>query len=101
LRLDAGQRHGRGQRALGIGVRLEAAGGGGLGVGLVALRVQRRLAALGRSERDVGAGVLENVIRRGELFEPEAGFLAGIAQLVMRCQHHQYFHGISVLVNLQ
>ncbi len=89
VRIDLAQRYGVGQRHLCLGITSEAFGGFGLGIGLVALRVERRLAALGRSQGDLRAGIDEHVIRRGELLEPEAGFLTGIAELVVGCQHHQ------------
>ncbi|MNL52001.1 hypothetical protein D3C87_1751410 [compost metagenome] len=59
----------------------------------VAFRVQRRLPALGRGQHDVGAGVLKRVVRRGQLFEPEASFAAGIAKLIVRGQNDEDFHG--------
>jgi hypothetical protein len=55
----------------------------GLESRLVALRVERRLATLGRGQHDLGTGILEDVVRRGQLFEPEAGLAAGVAELVV------------------
>ena len=63
--------------------------------GFVALGVERRPAALRGRERDLSAGVLENVIGSGELFEPEAGLAPSVAQLVVGCQDHQNFHVLT------
>ena len=60
--------------------------------GFVALGIERRPAAFRRCERDLNAGVLENVVGSRELFEPEAGLSSGVAQLVVGCDNHQYFH---------
>ncbi len=63
-------------------------------LGQVALRVDRRLAAFGRCERQGHAGVAEHEIGRGTLFEPEAGLASGIAERVVGCQNHQDLHGL-------
>ena len=55
----------------------------GAEVGFVALGVKRRSSALRRRERDLNAGVLENVVGSCELFEPEARLSSGVAQLVV------------------
>ena len=68
----------------------------GLEVGLVALGIKRRLAAVGRRERDLVASYLEHIIRRGQLFEPETGLAASVAELVMRCQNHYDFHDATL-----
>jgi hypothetical protein len=68
----------------------------GRGAGLVAFGVKGRLAALGRSERDISPGIDKREIRRSEFFEPETGFVAGIAELVVRGQNHGDFHSIGV-----
>jgi hypothetical protein len=66
----------------------------GLKVWLVALRIERRLAALWRGEHDLGAGFLERVVGGGELLEPEARLTAGVAELVVRGQNHQDLHNL-------
>src|ERR1019366_4663293 len=74
-------------------VLLEPARRRRLAVGRVALWIDRRLAALGRRQGDIGAGILEDVIGSGELLQPEARFAARVAQLVVRREHHQNVHG--------
>jgi len=92
LLLDGIEPDGRSKLRLCYCIRLEAARCVRLRTGLVALRVQWRLAALGRREDDVGSCVLERVIRGGEFFEPKPGFFAGIAQLIVRGEDHENFH---------
>lgn len=75
LGLDVGQTVRACQGLLRLGILLEALGGVGLCVGLVALGIQRRLATLGRNQGDVRACILEHVIRRGEFFQPNPVFL--------------------------
>src|SRR5688572_33442492 len=77
---------------LGGGVGLEAVGELGLEARLVALRIQRRLAALRRRQDDIRARILELVIGSSELFEPEASLLTGVAELVMRGENHEDLH---------
>ena len=60
--------------------------------GFVALGVERRSAAFWRCERDLDAGVLENVVGSCELFEPEARLSSGVTQLVVGCDNHQHLH---------
>jgi hypothetical protein len=55
----------------------------GLESRLVALGGERRLATLGRGQHDLRTGILEGVVRRGQLFVPEAGLAAGVAELVV------------------
>jgi hypothetical protein len=64
----------------------------GAGFGFVALGVERRSSALWRRQRDLDAGVLEDVVGSRELFEPEAGLSSGVAQLVVGCDNHQHLH---------
>src|SRR6202008_3512618 len=52
-------------------IGFERTGEAALKVWLVALRIERRLAALRRGQHDLGAGVFERVVRGGELLEPE------------------------------
>src|SRR5262249_35528536 len=54
-----------------------------------------------RCEGDVGAGILEHVVRCGQLLQPEAGLAAGVAQLVVGGQNHQDFHGGSFAWSLK
>ena len=77
---------------LGRLVGLEPPGVIGLRIIGIARRIKRRLPALGRSQRDLRPGILEHIIRRGKFLEPEAGLLAGVAQLVVRCQNHKNVH---------
>ena len=49
---------------VGVGVLLEPAGDVGLEARLVALGIERRVPALGGSEGDLSAGVLEHIVRR-------------------------------------
>jgi len=69
----------------------------GAELGLVALGVERRTAALGRGERDLRAGILEDVVGGCKLFEPEAGSASGVAELVVGGDDHQYFHDTDSL----
>ena len=73
----------RRQRRLCCGILAKALGGFGLRVRLIAFRVQRWLAALGRGQGQLNPGVLEGEIRGGEFFQPEPGFLAGVTQLIV------------------
>ncbi|MNX99245.1 hypothetical protein D3C86_1316810 [compost metagenome] len=82
-RSDAAQQGRRRQGGPGGGVLAKTLGGRGLRIRLIAFRVQGGLAALGRGQRQLSAGILEHVIRCGELFQPEAGFLAGVTQLIV------------------
>src|SRR5262249_7340623 len=54
--------------------------------------IERRASALGRCEGDLGASILEHVVRRGQLLQPEARLTAGVAELVVGGQNHQDFH---------
>jgi hypothetical protein len=49
----------------------------------VALGIERRAAAFRRCERDLDAGVLENVVGSSEFFESEARFSSGVTQLIV------------------
>src|SRR5271157_4356912 len=60
--------------------------------GFVALGIERRMAAFRRCERDLDAGVLENVVRGGEFFEPEPSLSSSVTQFVVGCDNHQHFH---------
>jgi len=64
-------------------ILLETPGRFGLRIRIVALGVEGRLPAFWRSECHLDACVLEHVIRRGKLFEPESGFPIRIAELVV------------------
>src|SRR5271167_3045992 len=68
------------------------------GFGFVALGIERRTAAFRRCERDLDAGVLENVVRGCELFEPESCLASGVAELVVGCDHHEHFHDFTPLL---
>jgi hypothetical protein len=72
----------------------------GLEVRLVALGIERRATALGRCEGDLGAGILEDIVRRSEFLQPEAGLATRIAEPVVRSKNHQDFHNsLPSLVN--
>ncbi len=67
-----------------LGVGFEAVRVVGLEVWLIALWVERRETALWGSQRDIGAGVFEDIIGRRKLLEPKAGFLARISERIVR-----------------
>jgi hypothetical protein len=75
-----------------VGVLFEPTGDVGLEARLVALGIKWRTAALGRCEGNLRARILEDVVRRGELLQPEAGRAPGVAKLVVGGQNHQDFH---------
>jgi hypothetical protein len=87
--------------SVGVGVLLEPPGDVGLEVRLVALGIERRATALGRREGELGAGILEHIVRRGEFLEPEAGLATRVAELVVRSKNHQDFHNalLSLVVD--
>jgi hypothetical protein len=64
------------QLSVGGGVLFEPSCDVGLEVWLVALGIERRVTALGRCEGDLGPGILENIVRRREFLQPEAGLAA-------------------------
>src|SRR5690606_9635839 len=94
--LDRGELHGVRQYIAGLCVRLEPAGLIGLKARLVALRVERGLAAIRRCQDDLESSILEDVVGGGKLLEPEACLAAGIAELIVRCQNYQNLHGHSL-----
>src|SRR5690349_2833248 len=55
----------------------------GTELGLVALGIQWRSAALWGGERDLNARILENVIGRRKLLEPETRLSSSVAQLIV------------------
>jgi hypothetical protein len=67
----------------------------GLRIGIVALGIERRLSAMGRSQGDLGSGIMENVVWGCEFLQPESCFLAGISQFAVRSKNHQNFHSLS------
>jgi len=60
--------------------------------GLVAFGVERGTTVSRGRERDLGAGVLEDIVGSRELLEPEAGLASRISELVVRRENHQHFH---------
>jgi hypothetical protein len=85
--------HARGaERGLRVLVPFEVARGWRLRVRRLAARIDRRLPALWRSERKFHVGVLEDVVGRGELLQPDTGLLPGVAKPVVRRHHHQDSH---------
>lgn len=91
------QLDGAGQLPLGVGVPFEAAGVVRLCIFCIAFRAQRRLAFQGRCKRDACARILENILGRSKLLQPEAGLLASVAELIMEGKKHQYVHGGGAL----
>src|SRR5260370_14882742 len=61
-------------------------------LGLVALGVERGAIALRGGERDLGSGILENVVGSGKLLQPEACLSPGVTQLIVGRDNHQYLH---------
>jgi hypothetical protein len=55
------------------------------------------LVAFGRGERDLDSGILEVVVRRCELLEPEAGLLPGVAELVVSSQDEKDLHVVLLM----
>ena len=90
--LDAIEAHRLVQLGVGGGVLFEPTGEVGLEVRLVALGIERRAPALGGSEGDLDARILEDIVRRRQFLEPEAGLAAGVAELVVGGENHQDFH---------
>jgi hypothetical protein len=64
-------------------VRLESFGAVGSGIRRGTIGVNWRLAPFGRGQRDLGAGVFEDVIGAGELFQPETGLVTGVAHFAV------------------
>ena len=83
IHVHVGQFSGAGQHFPGMGVFTEPPGGLGQCIFSLAVRVNRWLAAFRGCEGDVGACVFEYVERRSEFFQPETGFMAGVAHLVV------------------
>jgi hypothetical protein len=90
--LDAIEAHRPAKLGFGVGVLFEPTGDVGLEVRLVALGIERRPAALGGSEGDLGAGVLEDIVRRRQFLQPETSLATCVAELVVRGKNHQDFH---------
>ena len=90
--LDAVEANGLIELSFRRGVLLEADREISTGFGFVALGIERRTAAFRRCERDLDAGVLENVVGSRRLFEPKSRVSPSITQLVVGCDNHQHFH---------
>jgi hypothetical protein len=45
--------------------------------------IERWAPALGRCEGDLGAGILEDIVRRRQFLQPEAGLAPRVAELVV------------------
>src|SRR5689334_247018 len=56
--------------------------------GFVTLGIQRRTAAFRGGERDLDAGVLENVVGNRELLKPEACLSSSVTELIVGCDNH-------------
>ena len=73
------------QRLLGLGIVQKALHQGGrLPIGWHAAGVQRGRAALGRGQGDAAASLRKCLPGHGQLFQPDAGGLAAVAQLAVR-----------------
>src|SRR5512133_2237175 len=83
------ERYGVGERSLGLLVSLEAAHRVGLQGRIIALGIEWGLSSFGRGEGDVHPGVLEDVVRSGELLQPESGLPARAAEPIVRSENHQ------------
>jgi hypothetical protein len=81
--LDAIEAHCPVELGSGVGILLESTRDVGLEVRLVALGIERRAPALGRCEGDLGAGILEDIVGRRQLLQPEAGLTPRVAELVV------------------
>ena len=92
--LDTFEAHRVAEPAFGVGILFEPARDISLEHRLVTFWIQWRTSALGRCKGDLGAGVLEHVIRRGHFLQPEAGLAARVAELVMRGKNHQDPHSV-------
>jgi hypothetical protein len=86
-----------GQLRLRVGILMKPRGRVGLSFGRIAPGIKRRLAACRRGQGQLGAGVAQCLIRRGEFLEPEAGLLASVAKFIVRSEHNQYLHDRSYL----
>jgi hypothetical protein len=76
--LDAIEARRPAELGVGVGILLEPPGDVGLKARFVALGIERRAPALGRCEGDLGAGILENIVRRRQFLQPEAGLAPGV-----------------------
>jgi hypothetical protein len=81
--LDPVEAHRPVELGFSVGILFEPTGDVGLEARLVALGIEWRAAALRRCEGNLGARILEDVVRRGELLQPEAGLAPGLAELVV------------------
>src|SRR5579871_3779069 len=89
---DAVEANGLAELSFRIPILLEPDRKLGPEVGLVALGILRRAAALRGCERDVNASILEDVIRSCQLFEPEARLPSSVTEFIVRRDNHQHFH---------
>src|SRR5580693_5830588 len=53
-----------------------------------------RAPALGRCEGDLGAGIFEDIVRRRQFLQPEAGLAPRAAELVVGGKNHQDFQDV-------
>ena len=79
------QNLGTGQLCLCGRVIIKAARVLGLEIGFMALGIKRRLATKWGRQRNLHSRILEAVVRAGKFFQPEAGLLPGVTELIMRC----------------
>ena len=92
LRRHIGKPFRVGELRIGRGISAKAVGQLSLIFGQIAFRIEWRLAALRRSERDLRTRILQHIERSGEFFQPETGFLSGITELVMGGENEEDFH---------
>ncbi len=59
-----------------------------LDVGVVTFRIQRRLPALRRNQRDLGSSLCQDVTRGSQILNSEAGLLSGITEFVVRGENN-------------
>src|SRR5580698_9824633 len=95
FRSHIGQPEGLGKMLLRGLILLEPRHGRRLTFRKIALRIDRWLSTFWRSQRQPYAGVFENKVGCREFLKPETGLAAGVAELIVRCCHHQYFHRCS------
>ena len=90
--LDAVETNGLVELRFRLFVAFEAERELGAVFGLVALGIERWPSAFRGSQRDINAGILEDVVGSGELFEPETCLASGVTELVVGSDNHQHLH---------
>src|SRR5262249_45175865 len=67
----------------------------GMVVRSIASRIDGRLTAGRRRQRDIRAGILESVVGRAKFLQPEARLRSIVADPIVRAQHHENLHRMS------